>query len=114
MNSYILLLGTQVLNFNFPFSGKMLWSNVGSKTWQHMLMVKEQSNCKTGMGHYGIFREVFIRSSEVLLLRRLVSAKRRLAAMALLAPAEFLPVHIISVLKMPAWYRTSKGCLLLV
>lgn len=41
-------------------------SNVGSESWQHMLMAKEQSNCKTGMGHYGIFGEVFIRGSEVL------------------------------------------------
>lgn len=73
-----------------------MWSNVGSERWQHVLMVREQSNCKTGMGHYGIFREVFIRGSEVLLLRRPGPAKRGLAAMTLLAPAEFLPGHIIS------------------
>lgn len=43
-----------------------MWSNVGSESRQHMLMVKEQSNCKAGMRHYGIFGEVFIRGSEVL------------------------------------------------
>lgn len=68
-----------------------MWSNVGSKSWQHMLIVKEKSNCKTGIGHCGIFREVFKRGSEVLLLRRLGPAKRGLAAITFLVPAEFLP-----------------------
>lgn len=32
-----------------------------------MLMVEEQSSCKAGMGLYSIFREMFVRGSQVLL-----------------------------------------------
>lgn len=61
----ILLLGMRVLNF--PFKGKTTWSNVGNGPKQSMLMVQEQSYSKAGMGHCGIFREAFTRSSQVLL-----------------------------------------------